>query len=162
MFNKSIFLEDRVQVLRDGYIDLKRKRVKHKVSTSFSMVYDNQLPFWISLGSLEIKVMIYLMSINSPTDKDNCILLTIHQKKFLAKLAGVQVSSIEAAITKLLRKDGIRRVGRAMYELNPSIVTRNISQKDRLTRIRLREEAKLRESSMKKYKLSPIKTNDNK
>src|SRR5690606_169197 len=110
----------------------------------------------------EIKVMIYLMSINSPTDKDNCILLTIHEKKLLAKLVGVQVSSIEAAITKLLRKDGIRRVGRAMYELNPRIVTRNISQKDRLTRIRLREEAKLRESSMKMYKLSPTKTNDNK
>lgn len=159
MVRKAFFLTDYIPVKDDGFVNLKPILRKREISTSFSMVYDGQLNFWFSLRPLEFKLMLFLMSINDINDKDNYIFFSSLKKKKLAGLLGVKVSSIENALTSLSRKGGIRRIDRSTYELNPEIATRNITKKDRINRVRLREEAKLRESRRKAHILSTVKEN---
>lgn len=159
MQKKAIFITDYILVADDGFVNLKPIRRKREIPTSFSMVYDGQLPFWFSLRPLEFKLMHYMMSINDVDDKDNCVIFSSQRKKLLANRVGASVSSIENALTQLIRKGGITRMDRSTYQLNPLITTRNITKNDRINRVRLREEAKLRESRRTTNTLSTIKEN---
>lgn len=90
-----------------------RKKINPKIKFIFIMDTDRIY----ELNGNELKIFIYLAQ-NSVMD-DGCVYITKPVKEKLAQMFDVAEQSVADIVTRLVKKEALKRIGPSTYELNP-------------------------------------------